>query len=350
MVGYRLIGVYVSLVLVQCSFALYSVLTKAALNTGMDPGVFVLLRDVTCAITLLIVGRRRAGRWIWPSTEDKPAFFYLGVCGLYFGQFFVVIGLQHSTPVVAATWSNSVPVFTYLLGLILKTEQLSFDTSTCLKLTGLGLAVGGSIDATVHHSGGDTHAGNSLIASLCFFLQVTFGGAVFWHLQKKLLNRYPAMQVASWYYSYGTAILVLVVLPSATSAQQWSLGRQDLVALGYAVLLWPSAAFALTYANESATPVTVMIFAPVQIVAATVLEYFFHGVVPTASRVVGSAAVILGLISFVAGRAMEAPSKSDASAEGEIHQAPGALNSSPEEETGGASYTDHLLSDSKQAI
>jgi drug/metabolite transporter (DMT)-like permease len=277
----------------------------------------------------------------------------LGICGLYFGQYFVVIGLQHSSAVVAATWSNSIPVFTYLLGLILKTERCSFDAATGLKLAGLMLAVGGSVDASVGSNGG-SHKASSLIATVCFLLQVCFGGAIFWHLQKKMLSSYPAMQVASWYYSYGTVILVLVVLPSATTADKWALGSQDLIALLYAILLWPSAAFALTYANENASPVTVMIFAPVQIVAATILEYALHGIVPTISRVVGSVFVIAGLISFVAGRAVEIPAElpteSEASA---ARRVPPLAEAKSVLEEGSMSHTDPLLENShagKQAI
>ena len=50
--------------------------------------------------------------------------------------------------------------------------------------------------------------------------QVFFGGAVFWHLQKRLLLRYAPVQVVAWYYQYGTAVLLLAVLPHATRRDQ----------------------------------------------------------------------------------------------------------------------------------
>ena len=43
------------------------------------------------------------------------------------------------------------------------------------------------------------------------------------------------------------------------------------------MVLWPVAAFMLTYANAQASPVVVMAFAPLQIVAATVIDYFLVG-------------------------------------------------------------------------
>ena len=38
-----------ALALVQATFALYTVVTKTALNGGLDPGVYVVLRDSTTA-------------------------------------------------------------------------------------------------------------------------------------------------------------------------------------------------------------------------------------------------------------------------------------------------------------
>ena len=40
----------------------------------------------------------------------------------------------------------------------------------------------------------------------------------------------------------------------------------------YGVALWPVAAYLLTYANDNASPVTVMAFAPLQIVVTIALE------------------------------------------------------------------------------
>jgi drug/metabolite transporter (DMT)-like permease len=301
--------VLLSLVFVQVSLALYAVLSKAALDTGMDAGVFTLVRDSVCAGLLNLNARRQMGRFTLPQgAADHNLFIILGTFGLYFGQFFATLGVKHGTPMLSATWSNSTPVAVYMLGLLLGVERLDRSMPKCLKVAGLFLAVGGAISATVvaaDSKGKDGHhqesAGDLALASAFFSLQVLFGGAGFWHLQKHLLARYTAAQVAAWYYLYGVAILALTILPNATTASQWTFKGADLVALLYAVILWPVAAFLLTYANSRGTPVLVMAFAPLQIVAATTLDYMLESVVPTRAQIIASSVVVLGLACFIAG-------------------------------------------------
>ena len=140
----------------------------------------------------------------------------------------------------------------------------------------MALAVGGALGATVGGgSGGGSSAGpvptgDTVLACAYFGLQVLLGGAGFWHLQKLLLAQYASLQVVAWYYQYGSAVLVLVILPTATHSAQWAFNGDDALALGVGVLLWPVAAYLLAFANDHGNPVLVMAFAPLQIVATVV--------------------------------------------------------------------------------
>ena len=59
------------------------------------------------------------------------------------------------------------------------------------------------------------------------------------HLQKNLLNRgYSNIQVVAWYYSYGVAMLALMVLPNALDAAMWHFQTADFEAMGYGLALW----------------------------------------------------------------------------------------------------------------
>jgi len=304
--------VVLALVLVQVTFALYNVLTKTALRGGLDPGVFVLLRDGCTAAVVSMAARQRGSepkRFARPADDgDTLRFWLLGVFGLYFGQYFVVLGLQRGTAVLASLWQNCIPAATYLLGLRLGTESLDArDRPALLKLLGVVLAVGGALGTTVGAGGGGsgggstTTAGDTALACAYFGLQVLLGGAGFWHLQKRLLARYASLQVVAWYYQYGAAALALVILPTATHSAQWSLNRDDLLALGVGTALWPAAAYLLAFANDHGSPVLVMAFSPLQIVVTVALEYARDGTVPSRAEVAGSAVVCLGLAAFLAG-------------------------------------------------
>ena len=333
-------SVVVALVLVQVTFALYNVLTKTALRGGLDPGVFVLLRDGSTAAVVSIAARQRGGEpkhFARPSGDrDTLRFWLLGVLGLYFGQYFVVLGLERGSAVLASTWSNCIPAATYLMGLQLGTERFDArERSAPLKLLGVALAVGGALGATVGGgSGGGSSAGpvptgDTVLACAYFGLQVLLGGAGFWHLQKMLLAQYASLQVVAWYYQYGCAVLGLVILPTATHSAQWAFNGDDALALGVGVLLWPVAAYLLAFANDHGNPVLVMAFAPLQIVATVVLEYARDGTVPTRGETVGAAMVVLGLAAFIAGTTQEGTARAAGDKEEQTREAPVAPAPAP---------------------
>lgn len=303
--------VFLALVFCQLAFAAYAFLTKASLNTGMDPGLFVLLRDANTAWIHLLVARCVVGEFRLPLPEDRLLFFVLGAFGLYFGQYCTVQGIKYGTPVLATMWSNVIPVATYLLGLLLGTEKIKIEYPYFFRLVGVILAIVGPILVTLasEQQNSKLDEKNMIKASLFFCLQVLLGGAGFWHLQKSLLNKgYQSTQVVAWYYCFGVILLALVVLPTSMNESMWHFSTADLEALGFGLLVWPAAAFLLTFANAHASPVTVMAFAPLQIVAAMGLEFFVganKGVPPSSQKLAGAVLVVVGLGSFVTGHWMQ---------------------------------------------
>lgn len=294
---WRVVG---ALTFVFAAFALYTVLTSKALDEGLSPGVLVLLRDMFCTFVLVLNLRLRESPSLLPHPEDQAPIILLGIFGLYFGQYLGIVGIQHSDAVLVSLWGNLAPVATYLLGLILRTEQCALDWVSALKLSGLVVTVTGAVMATLGDSKAGTGSGitSLAVATVCFLLQVLFGSAVFWHLQKLLLGKgYSVHQMAAWYYTSGMAVLLLVVVPH-TSSSDWTFNKDDLTALGVAIPVWPLCAFLLTFANEHATPTTVMVFSPAQIVFTFLFDYLLYGQRPSLVELAGAACVVLGLLLF----------------------------------------------------
>jgi hypothetical protein len=44
--------------------------SDAARCRKLNPAVFIVCRDVGCAIVLLLAGRIQAGKWLWPTEVD----------------------------------------------------------------------------------------------------------------------------------------------------------------------------------------------------------------------------------------------------------------------------------------
>lgn len=307
-----LLQVSLVLVIAHVLIALYLVLSKAALSTGMDAGVFTIIRDSLCSCVLVLFARHQGGSFLWPTkAADHLCFIFLGVFGLYFGQYCATLALKYGTPMLSATWQNSIPLVTYLLGLLLRVEELNCRMPSVFRLAGLLLAVAGAIVTTIatahakEATSSDSKsqaAENLLLASVFSALQVLFGGAGFWHLQKVALEQnIKPILVAAWYYTYGVLSMTLVILPNSLDARQWTFEGADLTALCYAVAVWPLAAYLLTYANARAGPVMVMAFSPLQIIITSLLDYILESVRPTIAEMGGAGLVIAGLSLFIAG-------------------------------------------------
>ena len=123
----------------------------------------------------------------WPEPRHQLPFFTLGALGLYFGQYFSVQGIKYGTPVLAGIWQNVIPATTFLVGLALGTEKVQCNTSSILQVVGVALGVGGAV-ASSYAPEVSASGGSAAKACAFYALQVLFGGAGFWHLQKRLLT------------------------------------------------------------------------------------------------------------------------------------------------------------------
>jgi hypothetical protein len=158
---------------------------------------------------------------------------------------------------------------TYLLGFMLGTERLTWRLHCWLQLLGVLLAVGGAVVVTVKPEAGGAAAAKGDLAKASVFLglQVMLGGAGFWHLQKKLLDKgYSNIQVVAWYYSYGVVLLALVVLPNAMDASMWHFHAADWKAMGFGLALWS-------------------VYIPLSLSLPPSLRYWLHSSIYRASRV-----------------------------------------------------------------
>ena len=93
--------VVAALLAVQASFGGNTVVTKLALGKSADPVVFSFLRDVGGGAVLLLACKW-TGTFVRPRPADVGTFILLGILGVYIGQMFMVMALQHLEPLHAA--------------------------------------------------------------------------------------------------------------------------------------------------------------------------------------------------------------------------------------------------------
>ena len=68
----------------------------------MNPAVYNVLRDVGCSIVLIVAGRVQSGEFMWPESNDRFIFVLIGVCKVYFGQYFNVLGVTYANALTSS--------------------------------------------------------------------------------------------------------------------------------------------------------------------------------------------------------------------------------------------------------
>lgn len=120
-----------ALTLVQLGYAGYFLLCKAALSNGANRLVFAVYRDI---IALLILGplayfSERDLRT--PLTREGVVMLLVsGLTGIYLFQLLFLTGLTYTSTAFAAAMQNSIPVFTFIIGILFRGDGDDFVPRT----------------------------------------------------------------------------------------------------------------------------------------------------------------------------------------------------------------------------
>lgn len=296
--------VFPALIFVQCLFGGNSVVSKVALNDGVDPVVFGLLRDcvaspILMTAAILIEGRPRLNR------EDHFLVAVLGLL-LYGNQLFYILGVHYTTSVTASLFQPSIPVFTALFALVFGIEVLAYrKLDGWLKVSGITISVTGAILANVLKEPSSDEASNIALGASCLVLNcVSF--AFYSLLSKSVVSRYPPVRVAAWAYVGCTVFMLLSTIGNTDSPDRWQLPASAYWALAYTGILCSAVSYAIiSWATKLTAPSVVTSFWPVQVFASAFLSSIFLDYQLVAADIIGAALISGGLILVIISKVLE---------------------------------------------
>jgi drug/metabolite transporter (DMT)-like permease len=242
--------VQLGVALTQASFVLGSVFLKSnmsrideAKGEVFHPLVYAFLREVSAGPVLFLLSIVTVGYKI-PGRMDVVKVLMLGFC-MFLSQLLYIMGIELSGVMMASCIQPSVPVFTVLIGILLRLES-----SHPKKILGIFMAVGGAIAMVAGSVAGDGPASENpqamYLGNFCILVNAV-AMAVYYLLAKKLVTRYSAIHVAAWAYMVA-ATLMGVAAMAFTKEADWAFPRSMMAPLiywifvcsvgGYFVVTW----------------------------------------------------------------------------------------------------------------
>ncbi|XP_074576860.1 WAT1-related protein At5g64700-like [Curcuma longa] len=322
---------YIAAIMVQLTYTGFYVISKFVFDKGVSTYVFVFYRQAAASLLLTPIS------FVFERKRSPPLtlaivlkLFLHALLGITWSLNMNNIGLKYTSASLASACSNTVPVFTFFLALLLRIESLKLKSLPGIgKAAGITLCLAGvmtiafykglHISPLYHLHGHRDHNESSADRASAPSMATWIKGSLFviisnltWSmwlvLQGKILNEYPSKLLFTTLQSLFSAFQSLfVAMAFERQASKWKLHfDMGLVAVLYGGFIVTGVSFYLqSWIVEKKGPVFVAIFTPLALVFTMLCSIILLGEVISLGSVVGGFLMVGGLYSVLWGKSKE---------------------------------------------
>lgn len=299
---YRLLIPYLALMLVQLLFGLNYPASKLILNffppilwSAVRMGLAALLMFATAFFIVPKEDRKLNSLFLLKT-------FYYGFFGMVLCQTFFMIGLKNTTSTNGAVLNTLIPIFTLLVAIVLRKENLTINRAFGFIVAVIGVLVLRNIED--FNSSGATMMGDLFMILNCLSL------AIFFTISRDFLKNHSAYWVTAWMFLFGSIVIFISSLMTGLITQQdlqllWTVPWES--SLGGAVVYNVIGATLLTYFLNSWTlkrvsASSVAVFIYLQPVIAVLFAWIFQNEPPSTRTILSVIFIFTGVMIGVVQR------------------------------------------------
>ncbi|RLN08035.1 WAT1-related protein [Panicum miliaceum] len=310
-----------SMVLVQAFTMGALLLSKLALNIGMEPFVLLAYRNLIGAIIVAPFAF-----YFDRSMLSKVSLKVLGwlsisaLFGIVLAMGLHYYGLRATTAAYSVNFLNLVPVVTFLIAVLLRLEKLAGR----MKMVGTAICVGGTMVTSLyrgrllhpwpthllkHHAAAGVPAHHNMALGTVYLCGSCLAYALWFIVQVRAAREFPCKYLSTMLACIsGTAQALLIgAAASRGRAASWRLDWDlQLVAVVYSGVFNTGATFCLiSWAIARRGPIYPSMFNSLSLVATTVLDSLLLGTDVSVGSLLGALLIVVGLYAFLWGEGRE---------------------------------------------
>ncbi|XP_047311967.1 WAT1-related protein At5g64700 [Impatiens glandulifera] len=322
---------YLVVILIQLIYTGMFLLSKAAMDVGMNSFIFVFYRQAIATLFLIPITLFLEWKNAPPlSFQVGFKIFMLSFIGITMSLNLYSVAVVYTSASLGAATANSLPAITFFLALLMRMEVVKVKKlSGIAKVFGIAICMGGVallafytgpfIESHYHlfknhfHGANTSHSSSSSNSQTwvkgCFLMILSNSCWGLWIvLQGGVVKCYPSKLLLTTLQCFFSSIVSFVIAISMErDLQKWKLGWNiELISVAYCGIMVTGVTYYLqAWVIEKKGPVFLAMSTPLTLVFTIFSSYFLLGEIISLGRVLGGILLVVGLYSVLWGKNRE---------------------------------------------